>query len=231
MGNDHDHVRAFFTHFRDKFARGCGNVVDGDFAAEIGFIPCHNLRRYEADIANTQRLRFAVAILNLGILNQIRRKHRFAGFGIDDIGVHVGEFRAGQRFVQEVEPVVKLVVTEVPHRIVQGIHRFIDRVNIALFQPLRRHIVAQRAALNDVAVIDQHAVFGFLACFFNQGCGAHQAKFFRGAVFVIVKVHHITVQIGGFHDPQIDRRRIYAGGDQRGQQRCAKLNHQWRPFL
>ena len=93
-----------FTHFRDKLACGFGNVVDGDFAAEIGFIPGHNLRRYKTDIANRQRLRFAVAILYLGILNQIRRKHRFAGFNVDDIGVYVGEFRAGQRFVQKSSP-------------------------------------------------------------------------------------------------------------------------------
>lgn len=217
MGNDHHHVRAFFAHFRDKLACGCGNVVNGHLTAKIGFIPGHYLRWYEADIANAQRLRFAVAILHLGILNQIRRKHRFAGFDVDNIGVQVGELRPCQRFMQEVEPVVKLVVAEVAHDIIQGIHRLVDRVNIALFQTLCGHIVTQRAALNNIAVIDQYAIADFLTRFLNQGCGTHQAKFFCGGIFVIVKVHHITVQIGGFHDPQIDRCRIYAGGDQRGQ--------------
>ncbi|CSP57754.1 Uncharacterised protein [Shigella sonnei] len=39
------------------------------------------------------------------------------------------------------------------------------------------------------------------------------------------------MQISGFHDTQIDRRCIHTGGNQRGQERCAKLNHQGHPFI
>ena len=172
-----------------------------------------------------------VAVLNRGILNQVGGEHRFAGFGIDDIGVHVREFRPRQRFVQEVEAVVEFMVAQVADGIIQGVHRLIHWMNIALFQPPGGHVVAQRAPLDHIPVIYQYAVFRFCPRLFDQGGGTHQAEFLRGGIFVIVKVHHIAVQIGGFHDPQVDRCGADAGGDQRGQERCAKLNHQRRPFF
>ncbi len=74
----------------------------------------HDLRRHKADIADAQGVDLTVAVHDPGILDQVRRKHRFAGFGIDDIGVHVGELRPGQRLVQEVETVIELMVAQLP---------------------------------------------------------------------------------------------------------------------
>ncbi len=53
--SDHN-IRAFFTHLRYVFTRRFGDVVNGDFAGEIGFIPGHDLRRYKTDVADFQRL-------------------------------------------------------------------------------------------------------------------------------------------------------------------------------
>ena len=217
MCDDHHHICAFFTHFRHILTRGFGDIVDGHFAAEIGFIPGHDLRRHKTDIADTQRLRFAVAILHRRFFNQVRRKHRLTGFGIDNIGVYVGKFRPGERLVQEIKAVVELVIAEVTYRVVQRIHCLIYRVDITAVEPFGGHVVTQRTSLNNIAVIDQHAVFDFLAGLFYQRSGAHEAKFFRCGVFVVVEIHHIAMQIGGFHNSQIDRRGVHAGGNQRGQ--------------
>ncbi len=50
--------------------------------------------------------------------------------------------------MQIIQAVVKLVVAEVTHRVVQGVQRLIDRMNIALFQTFRRHVIAKRTTLN-----------------------------------------------------------------------------------
>lgn len=69
---------------------------------------------------------------------------------------------------------------------------------------------------DQVAVIDQYAIFDFIAGIVNQACGAYQSELFRGGVFVIIEIHHVAMQISGFHDTQIDRRCIHTGGNQRG---------------
>ena len=141
MSDHYHHISPFRPHLRDIFARGFGNVVDRHFTAEIGFIPGHDLRRHKADIADAQGVGLTVAVHDPGILDQVRRKHRFSGFGIDDIGVHVGELRPGQRLVQEVETVIELMVAQVADGVIQGVHRLIYRM-YALFEPFCRHIVA-----------------------------------------------------------------------------------------
>ena len=60
---------------------------------------------------------------------------------------------------------------------------------------------------------------------------AHQAELLGRGIFVVIKIHHIAMKIGGFHDSEVHRCRIDAGGDQRGQKRCAKLDHQRHPFF
>ena len=142
MSDHYHHISPFRQHLRDIFARGFGNVIDRHLAVKIGFIPGHDLRRHKADIADAQGVDLTVAVHDPGILDQVRRKHRFSGFGIDDIGVHVGELRPGQRLVQEVETVIELMVAQVADGVIQGVHRLIYRMYIALFEPFCRHIVA-----------------------------------------------------------------------------------------
>ena len=135
----------------------------------------------------------AVFVDHFGLFNQVRGKQRFLGLNVDDIGVNVREFRPGQRFMQIVQSVVEFMVAKVAYRVVEQVHRLVDRVNIALFQTFRRHIVAERAALNHVAVIDQHAVFHLVTCGVNQTCRTHQAKLLGGGIFVVIKIHHIAM--------------------------------------
>ncbi|CCJ99605.1 NADH pyrophosphatase [Cronobacter malonaticus 507] len=161
---DHDHqIGAFRAHLRHIFTGGFGDIVDRDFAAEVRLIPRHDLRRHKPDVADFQRMRLAVFIFYFGFFNQVRRKKRLLGFGIDDVRVDVREFRASERFMQVIEAVIEFMVAEVADGVVQHVQRFVDRMHVAVFQALRGHVIAQRAALDEIAVIHQHAVGGLLA--------------------------------------------------------------------
>ncbi|MND90714.1 hypothetical protein D3C80_828060 [compost metagenome] len=133
MGDHHHDIRAFLTHFWHILARGFGDVVHGHFTGEIGLIPRHDLRRHKADITDFQRLLFTVLIDHVSLFDQVRGEERLFGLNVNDIGVNVREFRASERIVQIIQPVVKFVITEVAHRVIQGIQRLIDRVNVTLF--------------------------------------------------------------------------------------------------
>ncbi len=231
MGNYHHHVCAVGAHLGHVLTRGFGDVVHRHFAAQIGFIPGHDLRWHKADIANLQRLLVTVFIDHLSFFNQIRRKQRLFGLNVDDIGINVREFSACQRFMQVIQTIVEFVIAEVTDAVIEQVHGLINRVNIALFQPFGRHVIAHRAALDNVTVIDQYAVFYFITSSVNQARGAHQPEFFGGGIFVVIKIHHIAVQISGFHNAEIHRCGIYAGSNQRRQKRCAKLDHQRHPFF
>ena len=174
---------------------------------------------------------FPVPIDNLGIFNQVWGKERLLRFNVDDIGVNVREFRAGQGIVKVFQTVVEFVVAEVADGVIQGVHRFIDRMDLAFFQPPGRHVVPKRAALNEIAIVDQHAVIHFAACRIDQARRAYQSEFFRRGIFVVIEVHHVAVQIGRFQNTQIYRRRLHARCNQRRQKRCTKLNHQRSPFF
>ncbi|MND63731.1 hypothetical protein D3C80_550480 [compost metagenome] len=100
------------------------------------------------------------------------------------------------------------MVADIADHIIQGVHGLIDRMNIAGLQALGRHIVAERAALNDVAVIHQYAIGGLLASLFNQAGGAHQTELVGRFILVVIEVHHVAVQVGGFQHAQIDRCRL-----------------------
>ncbi len=146
--HDDHQIGAFLTHLRHILTCSFGNVVNRHFAAQVGLIPGHDLRRYKTDIANLQGLRFPVLIDHGRLFDQIRGEQRLIGFNVDDIGVNVREFGPGERHMQIIQPVVKLVVAEVTHRVVQGVQRLIDRMHIALFQTFRRHVIAKRTTLN-----------------------------------------------------------------------------------
>ena len=129
--NHHHQIGPFFAHFRHVFARSFGNIVNGHFTVEVGFIPGHDLRRHEADIADFKRLFFTVLIDNLGLFNQIGGKERLLRLNVDDVGVNVGEFCASQRIVQVLQAVVKFVVAQVADGIIQRIHRLINGMDLA----------------------------------------------------------------------------------------------------
>ncbi|MNP34592.1 hypothetical protein D3C76_1278880 [compost metagenome] len=94
----------------------------------------------------------------------------------------------------------------------------------------RGHIITQRVALDQVAVIEQQAVLGLKTGFFDQrGCFGKAVLICR-LVCKIIVVHHVHVQIGGLHNPQIHRSGSVLGsrgkhggqGQQTGRNRCRK---------
>ena len=142
VSHDDDHIRALGPHFRYVLTCGFGDVIHCHFAAEIGFIPGHDLRWHKTDVANFQRLLVTLFVDHLGVFNQIGGKKRFFGFNVDDIGVNVRELRACERLMQILQTVVKFMVAEVADRVIQRIQRLINRVRFAGFQPFRRHVIS-----------------------------------------------------------------------------------------
>ncbi|MNY43534.1 hypothetical protein D3C86_1785020 [compost metagenome] len=67
---------------------------------------------------------------------------------VDDIGINVREFCPGKGHVEIIQAVVKFMISKVADGVIQGIQRLVDRVDITLFQPFRRHVVAERTTLN-----------------------------------------------------------------------------------
>ena len=96
------------------------------------------------------------------------------------------------------------MIAEVADAVVQRIHCLVDRMDLALLKAFRRHIVAERAALNNIAVIHQHAVLYLLTRGMDQRRGAHQPELFGRGIFVVVEIHHVAVQIGGFQQTEIN---------------------------
>ena len=98
------------------------------------------------------------------------------------------------------------MVAVVAHVVGHFIHHLVDRVHLAAGEPLRLAPVAHGAALDQVAVVDQCRIFrvgDFGAGLFDQHGGAHQAMAVVHAVTVVVVVHHVGVDVGGFHQTQI----------------------------
>ena len=231
--NRNHQIGTLFTHFWHVTFCGFGDVVNRNFALQVGFIPYQNLWRYKADIANSQSMFFAITVFYRCIDDNVRCEQGFLRFSVDDVSVDIREFGSSNGIFQVVEPVVEFVVPDVANYIVQGIHRFIHWVYITGFQAFGRHIVAERAALNNVAVVDQHRISRLLACLFNQAGGTDQAEFIGWFILVVIEVHHVAVQVGGFQHAQIDRGRLRRGANQHGKGRqCQRtLHHFWlSPF-
>ncbi len=97
--HDDHQIGAFLTHLRHILTCSFRNVIDRHFAAQVGLIPGHDLRRYKTDITNLQGLCFPVLIDHGRLFDQIRSEQRLIGLNVDDIGVNVREFGSGERHV------------------------------------------------------------------------------------------------------------------------------------
>ncbi|MNE59958.1 hypothetical protein D3C80_1550790 [compost metagenome] len=53
VGDRDDQIGPLLTHFRYVAFGGFGDVVDGHFPLQVGFVPHQDLRRHKADIADT----------------------------------------------------------------------------------------------------------------------------------------------------------------------------------
>ncbi|MNE37629.1 hypothetical protein D3C80_1314880 [compost metagenome] len=227
MRDSHNQIGALFAHFRHVTFSRFGDVVNGDLALQIGFIPHQDLRWHKADITDAQTMFFAVTVFYRRIDDNVRSEQGFLCFSVDHVGIDIREFGTGNGVFQVIEPVVELMVADIADHIIQGIHRLIHRVYITGFQALGRHIIAERAALNNVAVVHQHRIGCLLTGLFNQAGGAYQTEFIGRFILVVIEVHHVAVQVGGFQHAQIDRCRLCGGAHQHseGRQRQRTLHH------
>ena len=81
---------------------------------------------------------------------------------VEDIGADVGKVGARDALPEEVQAVIEFMIADVANRVVKLIHRFVNRMNIAGLQPaLPRNEVAERIALQKIAVVDKNAVTDF----------------------------------------------------------------------
>ncbi len=175
-------------------------------AGEVALVPLHDLRRHEADDADAQPLLAARFVDHL-LVEDHPGLHQRRAVGLDEVGADEGEFRAAQREAEEGEPVVEFVIAQRGAGVVERVHAREHGVDVAgLHAALVGDEVAHRAALDQVAIVEQHAVLRFRAGGGDQRRGARQADRVVGLVAVIIVGQHVDVQVGGLQQPQLDPR-------------------------
>ncbi len=206
-----DDVGALLPHLRHPGLGRLDDVARHHVAGQVLGVPDHHLRRHEADDADADRQFGPGAVLDLAIedhvglevelvVARVRRQLRAA----HQIGADEREIRAGNHLVHERQAVVELVVAERRALVAQEVHALHDRVDVALLHALFiGDVVAHRAALQQVAIVDQHGVAGFGADRIDQRGGARQAHRVVRLVGVIVVGQQVHMDVGGFHDPEM----------------------------
>ena len=102
--------------------------------------------------------------------------------------------------------------------IAEHVHRLYHRMHVArLHALLIGHVIAHRIALQEVAIVDEHRVAGLCPDAIDQTCGARQPHRVVRLVGIIVVGHHVDVDVGGLHQPEMRLIAIGAGG--KGMQR------------
>nr|WP_245770668.1 hypothetical protein [Roseovarius azorensis] len=163
MGHqDHD-IGPSGTDHRQPCARGLDHVAGGQAVAEMGVIPCRDLRRQEAEQADAQAVPVTVGIAHPArqdqvggqqglILNRGRAGLRYR------IGAGQGKARLSERLAQPVEAEVEFVIAKGRCVIAHEVHRVQHRVPAAPAPTGLCGQVAERRALQEIAVVEQQAV-------------------------------------------------------------------------
>ena len=177
--NGNDELRALADHFRHVFLGHFDHRAGRHLAFEVRLVPLHDLRRDEADHADLEVFLRALGIDEFPIEDDVGLESRggvgavFFAVGEDHVGAHVGELGAGDGALEEVEPEVEFVVAEVGSVILQRVHDLIGRVRLAALERADLgHHVAERVALQEVAVVKEQAVRRFGTCCLDQRNGA-----------------------------------------------------------
>jgi len=106
------------------------------------------------------------------------------------------------------------VIAERAAIIAEHVHRLDHRMHVArLHALLIGHVIAHRIALQEVAIVDQHGVSGLGADAVDQARGARQSHRVVRLVGIIVVRHHIDVDVGRFHQPQMRLVAVGARGE------------------
>jgi hypothetical protein len=207
-----DEVGAFRLHLRHVFLRRLDDVERVDLAHEVRGVPGHDLRRQKADEAELDSVLGTCAILeHLGddaVGGEVGRT-----VGLDEIGRHHGEFRAGERLVEELEAVVELVVAERAHFVAQRVHRRDHWVRLVVEALLVGDVIAHRIALDDVAIVDEDGIAGLGADLLDDCRGAGEAQGVVRRIGIIVVREDGDMDVGGFHDSEVRLARRRKNGE------------------
>jgi hypothetical protein len=162
---------------------------------------------------------FARAVGERAVEDDVRRHEgrvggRRGARGLHDVGRDDREGRAGERVLEEREPVVEFVVAERRGLHPQRVEGGDDRVHVA-----RRHPafvgdeVAHRVALQEIPVVEEDGVRGLGPDVRHMGGGARQAQRVDRAVGVVVVGPDVDVDVGRLHHPQMRLVGLRMGGE------------------
>jgi len=224
MGKRNDDVGAIFFHLRHPGAGRLQDVAGHRLAFKVFRIPKHDLRRHEADEADLDRAGCPRSVADLlfddvvGL--EVERVLLRIGseLPLGQVGADEGKLRTRQRVEHEVQAVVELVIAERAAIIAEHVHRLDHGMHVArLHALLIGHVIAHRIALQEVAIVDQHRIAGFGANGIDQACGTRKAHRVVRLVGIIVVRHHVDVDVGGFHQPEM--RLVAIGARRKGMKR------------
>ncbi len=209
MGEGDDEIGTFLLHPGDVGPGGFDDVAGADLAGEVVGIPGHDLGRQEADEADLDGGRGAGAVGELlfddlvgGDVGGVAQ--RIGGeFALDQIGRDEGKVGAGEGGVEEVEAVVELVIAQRADLIAERVHGGDGGVRLVGEAALIGDIVAERVALDHVAIVDEYGVAGFGADRLDERGGAGEAHGVVGGVGEIIIRIDRNVQIGGLDQPEV----------------------------
>ena len=192
---------------RDHATGDGQDIVAGDPAFEMRLVPGHDLGRCEANHADAQFMGCAIFVTQRAFQNaEGRQKHLPAH--ARDIRANEGKVRPLQCGFQKGKAIVEFVVADGCRVVTKQVHGAKHRVNSGLddFRMFRDEI-AERIALDDIAVVEEQAVGCLASCRLDQR--GEPVKANRGIVLLleVIPVRREHVQIGGFKQAQMNARR------------------------
>ena len=205
----HDNVRASGFHFGHEFLGGLHGVPGHDLALQPGFVPVDDLRGREADHADVDDGGATAGVVNGVALDDVGRVGVLAGFALAvvavDVGGHDGHGGLLQHLIQVRQTVVELVVAEGGGVVPEYLHGGVHGVLLPGLQGVDAgHVITERVALDQVAVVEQQGVAFLGAGLVDEGGGVLQAELAGGFVLVVVVPQRTGVQVGGFQDAQVE---------------------------
>jgi hypothetical protein len=211
MAQRHHQIRTRLARGGGPGGGGLHHVARLGHTVEVRPIPDRDLRRRKPDHADTDRQGLSVLSDQRALQHHEGRAQQAVIAGrlaapAHDIRRHDGKLGIRQRAVEESEAEVEFVVAQRDGVIFQRVHRSDHRVDVARRKtPVPGDVVAQRAALKKVAIVEQQAVRRLGPQPRDQPAGARQAKRVAGLVGVIVVGQHVDMQISGREQPQVHR--------------------------
>ena len=209
MRQRYDQIAALFLHLGHIGLRGLNDITRLDIALKVLAIPVHDLRRGKADHPDLDRMLGAVTHFDLAIQDRVGFHQglviaRVCAFFLRDIGQNNRELGTGQSFIQKLQPVVKLMISQRRSVIANRVEGCDYRMAVALVHAaFIGDVVTHRIALQKVAIVDQQRIRRLGPDLIDDRRGAGQANRIAGFVRVIVVGEDMDVDVRGFHDPQM----------------------------